>query len=47
MKISKEQIRKMDRKFNRNEELKDSTGWTSKHSVHKSKKNYSRKKKHK
>ena len=40
-------MRKVDRKISREEELKDSTGWTTIHKVHKSKKNYSRKKKHK
>jgi hypothetical protein len=47
MKITKEQILKFDRKFNREEELKNSNGWTAKHKVHNSIKNYSRKNKHK
>lgn len=46
-KITKEQIRKFDRKASREIELMDSTGWTATHKVHKSVKNYSRKKKHK
>jgi hypothetical protein len=44
--ITKEQIRTNDRRMSRELELENSTGWTSKHKVHKSKKNYSRKKKH-
>lgn len=47
MKITKEQLQKIDRKISRELELKDSTGWTAIHKVHKSVKNYSRKKKHK
>ena len=43
MKISKSQIHKWDRKFNRDEELLGSNGWVAKHKVHKSKKTYSRK----
>lgn len=46
-KITKEQIRKFDRKASREIELENSTGWTAVHKVHKSKKNYSRKNKHK
>lgn len=34
------------RKGSRDAELEFSTGWTSKHKVHKSKKNYNRKPKH-
>jgi hypothetical protein len=47
MKITTEQIRKFDRKFNREEELKNSTGWKAINRTHKSKKTYTRKKKHK
>lgn len=43
MKITKAQILKFDRKFNRDEELRDSTGWVCKHKVHRSKKIYNRK----
>lgn len=45
--ITKEQIRKNDRKISRELDLVDSNGWVGTHKVHKSKKNYSRKKKHK
>ena len=45
--ITKQQILKFDRKFNRNEELKNTTGWSATHKTHKSVKNYSRKNKHK
>ncbi len=45
-KITKEQLRKIDRKILREVELENSTGWVSKHKVHKSKKNYTRKRKH-
>lgn len=38
---------KANRKAMREHELENEGGWTSKHSVHKSKKNYSRKNKHK
>lgn len=38
---------KANRKGSREAEIEDSTGWASKHSVHKSKKTYSRKVKHK
>ena len=47
MKITKEQILKNHKKINREIELMDSVGWVAKHKVHKSKKNYTRKKKHK
>jgi len=43
MRIDKEQILKFDRKFNRDEELRGSTGWVCKHKVHPSKKSYNRK----
>ena len=36
-----------NRRGSREAELEDSTGWTSKHSVHPSKKTYNRKAKHK
>ena len=45
--ISEEQIIKMNRKASRDESLVDSNGWTATHKVHKSKKAYSRKEKHK
>jgi len=45
-KITKEQLRKVDRKISREIELEGLTGWVSKHKVHKSKKNYTRKIKH-
>ena len=38
---------KVSRKVNRELELQNSTGWVSKHKVHKSAKNYTRKSKHK
>ena len=44
--FTKEQGRKADRKGSREAELENSTGWDSKHSVHKSEKTYSRKEKH-
>lgn len=37
---------KANRKGSREAELEDEEGWTQKHKVHKSKKNYSRKIKH-
>ena len=46
MKISKEQILKMDRKASRDIELENNLRMAH-HKVHKSKKNYTRKKKHK
>jgi hypothetical protein len=45
--ITKEQLRKFDRKANREIELENATGWVAVHKTHKSKKNYTRKKKHK
>jgi len=45
LKITKEQIRKMNRKVSREEGLGD--GWVATHKVHTSKKTYTRKKKHK
>jgi len=45
--ITKEQIHTMNRKVSRDESLVDSNGWTAMHKVHKSKKAYSRKEKHK
>lgn len=45
--ITKEQLRKFDRKANREIELTDATGWTAVHKTHKSKKTYTRKNKHK
>lgn len=38
---------KANRKGSRQAELENSTGWTAKHKVHKSVKNYSRNNKHK
>jgi hypothetical protein len=46
-KITKEQYIKNERKISREIELENSKGWTAKHKVHKSMKNYSRKNKHK
>ena len=46
MKITKDQILKWDRKFNREEELSKSEGWVAKHKVHRSNKTYNRKLKH-
>jgi hypothetical protein len=37
---------KANREGSRNSELENSTGWVSKHKVHKSKKTYNRKNKH-
>ncbi len=45
--ISEDQIIKMNRKVSRDESLVDGNGWTATHKVHKSKKAYSRKEKHK
>lgn len=46
--ITKEHLRKADRKGSRDAELEDKTGWTATHKVHKSKKNVpDRKRKHK
>ena len=45
--ITKEQLRKFDRNFNRMEEIKDATGWKAVHKTHPSKKTYNRKNKHK
>ena len=44
--MKQEDYIKANRKGSRDAELEDSTGWDSKHNVHKSKKNYSRKSKH-
>lgn len=44
---TKEQQRINNRKISREIELENKTGWTAIHKTHKSKKNYSRKKKHK
>ncbi len=44
---TREQQRINDRKISRELELENKTGWTAVHKTHKSKKNYSRKKKHK
>jgi hypothetical protein len=46
-KISVEQLRNADKKASREIELENSTGWTAKHKVHKSMKEYSRNEKHK
>jgi hypothetical protein len=45
--ITKEQLLKSDRRARREADLIDSNGWTGTHKVHKSKKNYTRKNKHK
>lgn len=45
--IDKEQLRKGERKASREIELEDKGGWTATHKVHKSKKTYTRKDKHK
>ena len=45
--ISEDQIIKMNRRVSRDESLVDGNGWTATHKVHKSKKAYSRKEKHK
>lgn len=47
LKITKDQIIKMNRKVSRDESLIDGNGWTATHKVHRSKKTYSRKEKHK
>ena len=44
---TQEQYLKNERKISREIELENQSGWTAKHKVHKSMKNYSRKKKHK
>lgn len=46
-KVTKEQLLKASKKASRELELENSIGWVSKHKVHKSKKNYNRKSKHK
>lgn len=46
-KITKDQIHKHRKKISREEELKQNGGWTAVHKIHKSKKNYTRKTKHK
>ena len=45
--ITTEQIIKMERNARRECDLVNSTGWVATHKVHKSKKTYSRKAKHK
>ena len=45
--FTREQFIKNERKISREIEMENQSGWVSKHKVHKSKKNYSRKKKHK
>ena len=45
--ITTEQIIKIERNARREEDLTDSIGWVAVHNVHKSKKTYSRKHKHK
>ena len=44
---TKELIRKAERKASRELELENQSGWVANRKVHHSKKNYSRKKKHK
>lgn len=46
-KITQEQILTVYKKASRDMELENSTGWVSKHKVHKSAKDYNRKVKHK
>ena len=46
MKVSKEQIRKWDKKTSREVELEDTNGWVAKHKIHRSIKTYNRKLKH-
>ena len=46
-KVTKEQLMKASRKASRELELENSIGWVSTHKVHKSKKAYTRKFKHK
>lgn len=46
-KLTKEDYIKASRRGSREAELENQTGWTAKHKVHKSKKNYTRKSKHK
>ena len=46
-KITKEQLRKFDRKANREIELENATGWKAVRKVHPSKKTYNRKNKSK
>ena len=46
-KLTKKQILKFNCKARREEELENSNGWTSTHKIHKSKKHYTRKLKHK
>ena len=45
--FTQEQRLKNERRISREIELENQSGWTSKHKVHKSNKNYSRKNKHK
>jgi hypothetical protein len=46
-KVTKEQLLKASKKASRELELENSIGWVSNHKVHKSKKTYTRKSKHK
>ena len=45
--LTTEQIIKIERNARREEDLTNSSGWVAVHKVHKSKKTYSRKQKHK
>jgi hypothetical protein len=45
--ITKEQLFKANRKGSRDAELEMNGGWTAKHKIHQSMKNYTRKLKHK
>jgi len=47
MKVSKEDIRKAERKGNRDAHLENKSGWVSSFIPHKNKKKYNRKNKHK
>jgi hypothetical protein len=47
VKVKKEDIRKAERKGNRESHLENKTGWASSSSPHINKKKYSRKQKHK
>ena len=47
MKITKEDYIKANKKADREISIEDSTGFVSTHKIHKSKKSYTRKKKHK
>lgn len=46
-KLTKEDYIKASRRGSREAELENQTGWSAKHKVHQSKKNYTRKTKHK